>query len=394
MGTPKFSVVIPYKQRLDNIGLAFAALADQTLDRSDIEVVVGALEYAPEYTALCREYADRLRIVTVTADVPWNLSHARNLAVAQATGEVLVFLDADMMLPPGCLENLYTRHYAHRQNVCIAGGMIGYDDVAERDIDTVTALPYSHYRTILAQLEQTDVSGMDERWSPAYRSPIARFPWVYARGGFLALPAATLRRHGLHFDEGFDGWGPEDQEWGLRVAATGTPVLLPQDVYGVHLPHARDISANGVTAGVNNKYYLAKWPRLDLELALAFGWLEADRIYQEVERELAAAAGGEGRALGAVRGTVNGTDVLLLGVVTADGVPLPSPDLDALDDTRALPAVLPLAGFGLPHPDGSVEECRILPPVAALGARYRDAILREAERVARKVTAPAGAARG
>ncbi|WP_405015270.1 hypothetical protein [Kitasatospora sp. NBC_01539] len=56
--------------------------------------------------------------------------------------------------------------------------------------------------------------------------------------------------------------------------------------------------------------------------------------------------------------------------------------------------MLPLAGFGLPHPDGSVEECRVLPPVAALGARYRDAILREAERVARKVTAPAGAARG
>ncbi|MFJ1598561.1 glycosyltransferase [Streptomyces sp. NPDC088261] len=394
MGRPKFSVVIPYKQRLDNIRLVFAALAEQTLDRSEFEVVVGALEYSGEYVATCQEFMDRLDIVTVMSDEKWNLSRARNLAIRQATGQVYVFLDADMVLPPNCLRNLYDRHYAHGQSICVVGQMIGYDEVVDSQVDVVEALPFSHYREALAALDAGTTEVLDERWSPAYESAIARFPWVFARGGFLALSADTLHRHGLLFDEGFDGWGPEDQEWGFRVASTGTPIVLREDVVGLHLPHARDLSVNGATAHVNNRYYLGKWPRLDLELALVFGWLETDRIYPDVERELAGAAGGKGRALGVVRGTINGRTGLVVGAVTEGGALRPSPETDALFDPRSPLDVLPLAGFALPYGDKSVEECRVLPTVTALSERYREAVLREAERVAHKVLTPAGAERG
>ncbi len=46
----------------------------------------------------------------------------------------------------------------------------------------------------------------------------------------------------------------------------------------------------------------------------------------------------------------------------------------------------PLAGFALPYSDGEIGECHVLPPVTELSARYRDTILREAERVAKKVS--------
>ena len=88
-----FSIVIPYKQRLDNIRLCFESLAEQTLDSSQFEVLVGAMEYSPEYVALCREFTGRLTIVSVLSDAPWQITHARNLAMRQASGQVMVQLD-------------------------------------------------------------------------------------------------------------------------------------------------------------------------------------------------------------------------------------------------------------------------------------------------------------
>jgi GT2 family glycosyltransferase len=274
----KFSVVIPYKQRLDNIRLVLSALAEQTMDRSEFEVLIGAMEYSPEFVSVAREFTDRLDVVSVLSADDWNLCRARNLAMRHARGQVTLILDADMVLPTRFLDNLYDRHYAHGQNVCVVGQMIGYDDVVETDVEQVEVAPFSHYREVLARLEAQDHVVMDDRWNPDQQSAFARFPWVFARGGLVAVTTAIVREHGLTYDEGFRGWGPEDQEWALRVALTGTPIVLGQEVYGLHLPHLRSVADNGRTAQVNNRYYLAKWPRLELELALAFGWSDPARI--------------------------------------------------------------------------------------------------------------------
>jgi GT2 family glycosyltransferase len=384
----KFSVVIPYKQRLDNIRLVLSALAEQTMDRSEFEVLIGAMEYSPEFVSVAREFTDRLDVVSVLSADDWNLCRARNLAMRHARGRVTLILDADMVLPTRFLDNLYDRHYAHGQNVCVVGQMIGYDDVVETDVEQVEVAPFSHYREVLARLEAQDHVVMDDRWNPDQQSAFARFPWVFARGGLVAVTTAIVREHGLTYDEGFRGWGPEDQEWALRVALTGTPIVLGQEVYGLHLPHLRSVADNGRTAQVNNRYYLAKWPRLELELALAFGWSETDRILPAVRGELAAAAGrlGPGYTLGTVLGTVNGRSVLVVGASVDSRTGTPGPEAAALFDARSPLTTLPLAGFALPYGDDEIDECHVLPPVTWLSERHRDAVLREAERVATKVS--------
>lgn len=386
----KFSVVIPYKQRLDNIRLVLSALAEQTMDRAEFEVLIGAMEYAPEFVSLAGEFTDRLSVVSVLSADDWNLCKARNLAMRHARGQVTLILDADMVLPTRFLDNLYDRYYAHGQDVCVVGQMIGYDDVVETDVERAEVAPFSHYREVLAGLEEQDHVVMDDRWNPDQQQAFAAFPWVYARGGLVAVPTATVREHGLTYDEGFRGWGPEDQEWALRVALTGTPIVLGQEVYGLHLPHVRSVTDNGRTAWLNNRYYLAKWPRLELELALAFGWSETARILPEVRAELAAAGErlgpGSEYALGAVLGTVNGRGVIVVGAAVDRGTGNPGPQAAALFDARSPLTVLQLAGFALPYEDGEIDECHVLPPVAGLNARLRDAVLREAERVAVKVS--------
>ncbi|MER7165443.1 glycosyltransferase [Micromonospora sp. NPDC000207] len=383
----KFSIVIPYKQRLATLRLVFASLAEQTLGRDEFEVVVGAMEYSPEYVTLCREFEDRIDVVSVLTGEEWNVSRARNLAIRHASGQVLLLLDADMALPANGLRHLYDRHFAHGQNICVTGQAIGYHDVVDSDVADAQVLSWDTYRDRMARVETSgDVRG-DVRWTPEYAPAIARFPWAFVGTGLVALPLDVVRRHDLLLDEGFRGWGPEDQEWAFRVSRTGTPIVQADAFFAVHLPHPRDVAANGATAWPNNRYYLAKWPRLDLELALAFGWLEADRCYPEVERELAGAAG-PGRSLAVVRGDVDGRDVLVVGARVETGSGTPEPEVAALFDTVRPVQTYPLAGFGLPYPDDDVEECRLLPAIDGLGQRYREAIHREAERVARKVAAP------
>jgi hypothetical protein len=87
-----------------------------------------------------------------------------------------------------------------------------------------------------------------------------------------------------------------------------------------------------------------------------------------------------------VLGTGNGRGVLVVGAADDRGTGTPGPQAAALFDARSPLTVLPLAGLALPYEDGEIDECHVLAPVAGLNARLRDAVLREAERVAVKVS--------
>ncbi|MFI5571324.1 glycosyltransferase [Streptomyces sp. NPDC051740] len=387
MGGPRVSVVIPYKQRLRNFRVALAALAEQTLPSSEFEIVVGALEYSPEYLEACREYAGRLTIVSVLVDEEWNLCRSRNLALRQVSGEVVVFLDADLALPPRCLETLYGRYYADGQDVCVVGQIVGLDGRSDREAETADLPEHRRFRELLAELEAAPGERHDKRW----RFDPFVLPWTLVWGAFIVVPTASVRRHGLLFDEGFHGWGGEDQEWGYRVHTAGIPIVRGEDVYGLHLPHIRDVSSNFREFDVNMDYFLTKWPVLDVELFRAFDMWGANRSYEEVRREIAAIVPGPDGALGVARGTVDGRDTLVVGVplsVPAGGPPeIVDPAVRGRFETPA--SVLPLVGLALPFAGESVEECRVLPAVTRLSERYRKTVLDEVSRVARHVVTEA-----
>ena len=94
------------------------------------------------------------------------------------------------------------------------------------------------------------------------------------------------------------------------------------------------------------------------------------------------------KVLTTVRGASNGSDFLLIGAEFDTGQQTPDDRLRRLFDDGAALEVLPLTGDALPYPDQSFDLCRVLPPVLHLGARHRDAVLREAHRVAYDVIPP------
>ena len=375
----KLSLVIPYKQRLDNIRLLFEGLVGQTMSSSQFEVIVGAMEYSGEYVDVCREYSDRLNITSVMSSRDFEVARARNLAMRQATGDVIVNLDADTFLAPAALENLYSRNFAFGQNVCVVGQVLGYGNNMDGDVPAVDVLPGSHYRRVLGELRD----GVGEPPDPRFQATHV-LPWAFAWTGLIALPAAAVRTHDLFFDEDFRGWGVEDLEWGFRICASGIPIILREDVYALHLPHVRDAKANSGRARQNWRRFIRKWPRADTELAWAFGDLEANEFFPEYQRALTAIMGGEEYAFGVIGGMAGGSRILLVGARLDAARGVTDPGLLAPFDHPADVEVLPLVGLALPYDDASFDEVRVLPPVERLPARYRDAVQAEAQRIAKK----------
>jgi glycosyltransferase involved in cell wall biosynthesis len=395
MSDLQISVIIPYKQRLESLKAVLSALADQTMDASRFEVVVGVLEYSEGYVAACREFADRLQITSVLADVDWNVGKARNMAMRQANGKITVLLDADMVLPGHVLSTLWSEYFANGKNVCVLGQALGYSCVVEdlggnaelsmASVDSGELQPYEHYRELLRDLKEADLLWDDDRavldWVP--------MPWALVWSGLVALPTATIREHRLTFDEDFRGWGSEDQEWGYRIHLSGTPITLGENIYAMHLPHERDAEANRASYRLNSRYFLRKWPTLQVEVSRAFGWQEGNRLFGEIEGEMRAAVGEEGCTLGVVRGPAEGEDLLLVGAWVDAARSYVDADALAWFDPGADLEVLPLIGMALPYADQSVSRCRVLPAIDDLSGQYRDLVQAEATRVAVAVDVPA-----
>ncbi|GAA4962695.1 glycosyltransferase family 2 protein [Actinoplanes utahensis] len=367
MSEPRISVIIPYRDRVENLRLALSALAEQTLAAGAFEVVLGVLDDSGEHAEVCREFAGRLDIVTVSSARPWQVGLARNLALRQATGETVVLMDVDMALPPRCLEDLWDRHFAYGQRICVVGQMIDYDNNTG-DVTEVGVLPYEHYRKLLADLQVTGTGDQDPRMTAEHV-----IPWSFAWTALVALP----RELAGDFDLNFHGYGVEDLEWAYRVSRTGTPVVMGRDFFGVHLPHVRDVAANKRTEAPNYRYFLRRWPGADVELACAFGDFEANERYPGFRRAVAEATGVPGGTLTVVHGKVEGRRELVVGVPAGTTAVLPA--------TATEVEVLPLAGLALPYADGAVDRCRVLGPVTALPEVYRERILAEVRRVSRLV---------
>ena len=372
----KFSVVIPYKQRLHNLRLALESLARQSLPSGEFEVLVGAMEYDPAYVSMCAEFNGRLDITSVLSAREWQTAYARNMALRQAVGEVVILLDADMVVPTRFLENLYQRHFASGQNVCVVGQMLDYDNNTS-DVLTVEAKPFEHYAGLLEGLEAAGEVREDPRLAVEHV-----IPWSFAWTALIALPNETIRRHGLLFDVAFRGYGVEDLEWAYRVSACGTPISMAADVYGIHLPHTRDLAANQRSEVLNYRHFLRTWPEPDVELACAFGDFEANALARGLRGEVSAIFGPD-RQPAVVRGTVDGLSTLVVGAAVDSALKPADPDLRALfqDD----PQVLPLVGLALPVADGEIDQCFILEPVARFSGRYRERILGEGRRASAKV---------
>jgi glycosyltransferase involved in cell wall biosynthesis len=194
---PRVSVIVPAYNAAEHIGATLQSVVAQTY--GDWEAVV-ADDASTDDTAT-RAAAVDPRVRVVRAEENAGPAATRNLAIANATGELLAFLDADDAWEPDFLEEmvgLYDRQIAGRRRV----GIVACD---ARIVGPDGALRYTHS-------ERTGASGTPDLetlldGNVIYVSALVPRAIVEEVGGFST-----------------ETWGSEDHDLWIRILEQGYEV--------------------------------------------------------------------------------------------------------------------------------------------------------------------------
>jgi glycosyltransferase involved in cell wall biosynthesis len=99
---PKFSIVTTCKGRLSDLKQSLPTF----LAQNGAEVIVVDYDCPDGTRTYVAEHYPQVRVVAIENKPIFNISQARNAGAAQAVGDVLVFLDADMLIGAGFLDYL------------------------------------------------------------------------------------------------------------------------------------------------------------------------------------------------------------------------------------------------------------------------------------------------
>jgi len=193
---PRLSILIPFYRESP-----LALLRNlQTGDPHDIEIVLLDDGSAmPEITAEMSRYveASPLACELITLDVNEGRASGRNRLTSAARGDYYLFLDADMLPDSGDFLDQWLTVIKHDRPAVVFGGF----SLKQAPQDKAYAL----HRQMAGQ---SDVLDAQTR---------ALQPEKYVFTSNLLVRRDVFEAEG--FDANFTGWGWEDTEWGMRVAA-------------------------------------------------------------------------------------------------------------------------------------------------------------------------------
>ncbi|MBK7702732.1 MAG: glycosyltransferase [bacterium] len=209
----KLTVVIPSRDKLPLLQRTLAALWNQDLPAENWNVVVVDDDSHDGTGAwLAEESARRQGRLTVVAP-PSNVGRAaaRNLGARAATAEAVLFLDDDIVAPPGLLSAHLAILAQHPGD-----GTIGLVRTAPDVLDA----PHFHY------LDTRGVAKTQQATVPA-RYLVTQNTGV-PRAAFLAIGG---------FDESFRAYGFEDMDLGFRLEDAGVRFRPLRDPVPEHVHH-------------------------------------------------------------------------------------------------------------------------------------------------------------
>jgi cellulose synthase/poly-beta-1,6-N-acetylglucosamine synthase-like glycosyltransferase len=401
------SIVIPARNCADTLEAVLDALDRQRCSDEDMEIIVvddGSVDATPRLLAQRHSRSPLTHLRGEPDGGPWCPGRVRNRGLEQARGEVVIFLDADVVPGPTFVRGHLDVHRSSGAPRAALGYVFGYPlDAARRDPKVLRPPPLDEMIDRLPEcLARAPDDWRDGReaemklWPDLAGCP---WPWNFCLSGNLSVLREQARACG-GFDEDFTGWGGEDTEFGFRLHVAGVELSLARAAWGVHYPHPPRAR---VDDRANLRYFLRK--RRDARLELTFWGLvnqvdeqEGLPLGLEVMTVLETATPSDPPSPAVVEALVATLRLGHEGPVLVIGEwPTTSPVTPA-DHHR--PFTRPaggLLGLALPHADRSFADVVLVDHWRRFSAGVRQHLLREALRVAPRavlVASDAAAAHG
>ncbi len=205
------TIILPTYNRLLQLQKVLTGLEAQTYPLTAFEVVVvsdGATDGTDEFL---RTYETPLNL-RLFVQQNQGAATARNLGIAMAQGEIIIFLDDDVVPEPHLIAEHVATHQCHAADVVVLGPMLTPPDF--------TLKPWVQWEQVMLYKQYADIAA--ERWQPTARqfytgnASVARH-YLLATGGF----DTSLRR-------------AEDVELAYRLAARGLCFVFNPAAIGYH----------------------------------------------------------------------------------------------------------------------------------------------------------------
>ena len=204
---PELTVIVPALNAVGTVRRVFEAVIASDLPRERYELILVDDGSTDETSLVGAEFCDR---VVRLSGRPHGPAFARNRAAEVARGEVLVFVDADVVPHPDALRRI-AEHF--RADPALASVFGSYD--AQPEAPGLV----SQYRNLMHHYVHHRSAGAAQTF------------WA----GLGAIRRADFLTVGM-FDEWHYGRPQiEDIELGRRLRRTGHPILLDPTIQGTHL---------------------------------------------------------------------------------------------------------------------------------------------------------------
>lgn len=217
----RISVIIPTHNRASTLQNTLSALARQTLSRDEFEVIVVDDGSDDSTRAELRKYRAPYDFALIEKE-QGGLASARNRGADRASGEILHFLDDDVLPDPRLLDEHRSTHASQAEPVAVVG-----------------ALPYPPHVRINSFLWYLERSGHYDLYKHPGKYPGGRPPMPPMNGN-SSIRRDVFVRVGK-YDESFRRYGSEDLDLGFRLARAGVRFVYNPRAIGYH-DHVKDFN--------------------------------------------------------------------------------------------------------------------------------------------------------
>lgn len=257
------SVIIPTYERDASLRLCLTALQQQTFQ--DFEVIVvddGSADFdtATDFDVRYIWHPHK----------GFGLSRSRNEGARLAKGDLLHFIDSDIMLAPDALQHAWEMFGANPDRAIggyyryLPGMVIHPQDVADNwPAIWNCEMPYKDVSQSLVPIGK-DVRdawfnmGMIGENPFDYEDEVCWSPFVFL-GGNMVIPRHIFEQTG-GFDEQFTVYGGEDAEMSLAIISRGYGISYSRGIAGAHIAHPKNTQATGDGEMAHRRYIASKYP--------------------------------------------------------------------------------------------------------------------------------------
>ena len=236
------SIVIPTANDIHRLTLTLTSIAFQKADLNKVEVIVISKTDNPLLSSKVETFKGALdiRLYTQTGN---SRANARNLGIKNSSGEIILFVDDDLILSPSFIDRHIQLHKNSSDLVVVGEVRNVFFSNIEKRFYAILSNPFNQTYFYEA-LKTFEMKSKPHPYFSLTRIPFAsginNIPWI----GFGTNNASLRKEHLIrlkYFEESYEGWGLDNIEMGLRLYQMGLKYFYEPEAVNYHLSHPRDI---------------------------------------------------------------------------------------------------------------------------------------------------------